>query len=34
MTGSDLIVVTPWIILAVWLMVLCVCLLRARGGRR
>jgi hypothetical protein len=30
MTGSDLIVVAPWIIFAVWLVVLCIRLLRAR----
>jgi hypothetical protein len=30
MTGSDLIVVAPWIIFAVWLAVLCVRLFRAR----
>jgi hypothetical protein len=30
MTGSDLIVLAPWIIFAVCLVVLCACLLRAR----
>ena len=30
MTGSDLIVVAPWIIFAVCLVVLCVSLIRAR----
>jgi hypothetical protein len=30
MTGSDLIVLTPWIIFAVCLLVLCARLLRAR----
>ena len=30
MTGSDLIVVVPWIIFAVCLVVLCVSLIRAR----
>jgi hypothetical protein len=37
MTGSDLIVVAPWIIFAVCLAVLCIRLLRARrsaSGRR
>jgi uncharacterized membrane protein YecN with MAPEG domain len=30
MTGSDLMVVAPWIIFAIWLTVLCIRLLRAR----
>jgi hypothetical protein len=30
MTGSDLIVLAPWIIFAICLVVLCTCLLRAR----
>jgi hypothetical protein len=35
MTGSDLIVVAPWIVFGVCLAVLCVGLLRARrSGRR
>jgi hypothetical protein len=34
MTGSDLIVVVPWIIFAVWLVVLCIRLLRARRFAR
>jgi hypothetical protein len=35
MTGSDLIVLAPWIIFAVCLVVLCARLLRARrSGRR
>jgi hypothetical protein len=35
MTGSDLIVVAPWIIFAIWLVVLCIRLRRARRfGRR
>jgi hypothetical protein len=32
MTGSDLIVMAPWIIFAICLVVLCACLLRARGS--
>jgi hypothetical protein len=34
MTGSDLIVVAPWIIFAIWLVVLCIRLLRARRFAR
>jgi hypothetical protein len=35
MTGSDLIVLAPWIIFAVCLVVVCACLFRARrSGRR
>jgi hypothetical protein len=34
MTGSDLIVIAPWIIFAIWLVVLCVRLLRARRFAR
>ena len=35
MTGSDLIVLAPWIIFAVCLVVLCACLIRGRrSGRR
>jgi hypothetical protein len=34
MTGSDLIVLTPWIIFAVCLVVLCTRLLRARRSAR
>jgi hypothetical protein len=34
MTGSDLIVLAPWIVFAVCLVVLCACLLRARRPAR
>ena len=34
MTGSDLIVLAPWIIFAVCLVVLCTSLFRARGPLR
>jgi hypothetical protein len=34
MNGSDLIVAAPWIVFAVCLAVLCICLLRARRSAK